>query len=92
MLGSVAGLTACHSTTGTVSHDPTAYIKLLNTEKDDTVSIDGGTVIRLKSDDESEPVFTTPGKHTVQVIRSGVIILSREILVSDLQTLEIRVP
>ena len=91
-LGSIAGLSGCHSTTGTVSHEPTAYVKFLNTEKGDMASMDGGTSIRLESGDDSDPIFAAPGKHKVQVIRSGAVVLSREILVSDLQTLEIRVP
>ena len=92
LLGSIAGLSGCHSTTGTVSHDPAAYVKFLNAEKDDSASIDGGTPFRLESGDDSEPIFAAPGKHTIRVTRSGAVVLSREILVSDLQTLEIRVP
>jgi hypothetical protein len=92
LVGSIGGLSGCHSTTGTVSHEPTAYIKLLNTEKGDMASVDGGAPLRLESGDDSDPIFAAPGKHTVQVIRSGAVVLSREILVSDLQTLEIRVP
>ena len=92
VFGSIAGLSGCHSTTGTVSHDPTAYVKFLNAEKGDSASIDGGTPFQLDSGDESEPMLAAPGKHTVRVTRSGAVILSREILVSDLQTLEIRVP
>jgi len=91
-LGSIAGLSGCHSTTGTVSHAPTAYVKFLNAEKGDAASIDGGTPVRLESGDDSDPIFADPGKHTVQVTRSGAVVLSREILVSDLQTLEIRIP
>jgi len=92
LLESIAGLSGCHSTTGTVSHEPTAYLKFLNAEKGDMASIDGGTPLRLESGGENEPIFAAPGKHTVQIIRSGAVVLSREILVSDLQTLEIRVP
>jgi hypothetical protein len=92
ILGSIAGLTGCHSTTGTVSHEPTAYVKFLNVEKGDMASIDSGTPFRLESANDSDPIFAAPGKHTIQVIRSGAVVLSREILVSDLQTLEIRVP
>lgn len=92
LLGSIAGLSGCHSTTGTVSHEPTAYVKFLNAEKGDAAAIDGGTPFRLESGDDSDPILTAPGKHTVQVVRSGAVVLSREILVSDLQTLEIRIP
>jgi hypothetical protein len=92
VLGSVVGQSGCHSTSGTVSHEPTAYVKFLNAEKGDVASIDGGTPFQLVSGDDSDPIFFAPGKHTVQVSRSGAVILSREILVSDLQTLEIRVP
>jgi hypothetical protein len=92
LLGSIAGLSGCHSTTGTVSHEPTAYVKFLNAEKGDTASIDGGTPFRLESGDDSNPILAAPGKHTVQVARSGTVVLLREVLVSDLQTLEIRIP
>lgn len=92
VLGSVVGQSGCYSTTGTVSHEPTAYVKFLNAQNGDVALIDGGAPFQLVAGDDNETVFAAPGKHMIQVIRSGAVILSREILVSDLQTLEIRVP
>jgi len=88
----LAGLTACSSTTGTVSHEPTAYFKILNAAQGDMVSIDGGTMLQLNSGNDNQPIFAAPGKHTIQIMRAGAAVLSREVLVSDLQTLEIRIP
>jgi hypothetical protein len=38
------------------------------------------------------PIVVVPGKHRVQVSRGGTVVMDREVLVSDLQTLELRLP
>ncbi len=86
-----AGLVGCHSMTGAVSHEPTAYISFLGASDGDMASIDDGAPVRLHSGDGNDPIAARPGRHAVRVIRAGVAVVDREILVSDLQTLEIRV-
>ncbi len=88
----LVGLIACHSVTGTVSHEPTAYIKILGANDGDIAIIDDGAPVKLQSGDDSDPIIANPGKHSVRVKRSGAVVVDREVLVSDLQTLEIRVP
>jgi hypothetical protein len=92
MIASTAGLTGCYSTTGTVSHDPTAYISVIGAAPGDLITIDAGPPIEVSSDSALKPMFVTPGKHAIRVARAGTMILVRDVLVSDLQTLEVRVP
>jgi hypothetical protein len=86
-----AGLVGCHSMTGTVSHEPAAYISILGASDGDIATIDGGAPVRLHSGDDNDPIAAKPGKHLVRVSRSGFVVVDREVLVSDQQTLEIRV-
>jgi len=87
-----AGSFGCHSMTGTVSHEPTAYIKIVGASDGDLVTIDDGAPVQLKAGDDNDPIAASAGRHEVRVRRSGSVVADREVLVSDLQTLEIRVP
>jgi hypothetical protein len=86
---SLAGVTGCHSVTGTVSHDPTGYFSILGAADGDVAIIDGGAPVPIRPD---TPIVVVPGKHRVQVSRGGTVVMDREVLVSDLQTLELRLP
>ena len=88
----IAGLIGCHAMTGTVSHEPTAHISFHGASDGDMATIDDGAPVRLHAGDDNNPVATLPGKHVVRVSRSGAMVVDQEILVSDLQTLEIRIP
>lgn len=89
LAGPIAGVTACHSVTGTVSHDPTGYFSILGAIDGDVATIDDGAPLRINP---GTPIMVVPGKHRVQVSRGGAVIMDREVLVSDLQTLELRLP
>ena len=89
LLSSLPEMTGCHSVTGTVSHEPTGYFNILGAADGDSAVIDDNAPIQLHPD---TPIVVVPGKHRVQVSRSGTIIMDREVLVSDLQTLELRLP
>ena len=89
LAASAAGLASCHSMTGTVSHDPTGYFKIIGAADGDVAIIDDGAPILLHPD---APVVVVPGKHRVRVSRGGAVVMDREVLVSDLQTLELRIP
>ena len=89
LAASVVVLTSCHSVTGTVSHEPTGYFRFVGAADGDVAIIDDGAPIQLRPD---TPVVVVPGKHRVQVSRAGAIVMDREVLVSDLQTLELRIP
>ena len=88
-LVTLAALSGCMQSTGTVSTDPTSYIRFLGAEKGDTASVDGATAVAL---DPDKPLLITPGKRHIQVSRGGSTVLEKDVMVSDLQTLEVRLP
>ena len=84
--------TGCSSNSGTVSHAPIAYFELIGVAGNMSVSIDGGEAISLEPKSKSIRLQVEPGRHRIKVSKAGEIILDRKVLVSDQQTLEIRLP
>lgn len=91
--GSILWVTGgCYSTTGTVSREPEAYLAVMNVGQEVTASIDEGEKITLKQGKKPVRLQVTPGKHRIQVYRSGTLVVDRAVLVSDTQTLEVGLP
>jgi len=85
-------LTGCSTSTGTLSRDPAAYLRLSGVSATDTAQIEDLLPVPLIPKDEKATLRVAPGKHRIRVIRGGAVVVDRTILVSDLQTLEITVP
>jgi hypothetical protein len=81
-----------YSTTGTLSRDPAAYLRIVGVIDADSVQIHDLSPVELTAKKATATVLITPGRHRIRLLRSGQIIVDRMVLVSDLQTLELRVP
>ncbi len=92
ILGATLWLAGCSTTTGTLSRDPVAYLRLAGVTATDTAQVDDLSPVSLTPKDQQATLRIAPGKHRIRVLRSGAVVVDRSILVSDLQTLEITVP
>lgn len=82
----------CHSTSGTVSRDPVAYLQISQAREGCTVIIDDLPPARLIVEKGQARVQVAPGRHRVRILLNGSTLVDRVVLVSDLQTLEITAP
>ena len=85
---SMVWVSGCHSVNGTVSHDPVGHFSIIGYQWR-RQTIDGGAPIQLQSD---SPITVAPGRHRVQISRGGSVVMDRDVMVSDLQTLELSLP
>ena len=54
--------------------------------------IDDNPAVEFSSASRQLPISVPPGKHRVRVSKGGQLVVDREVLVTDLQTMEIAVP
>lgn len=92
LIGVALSLVGCSTTTGTISRDPLAYIRLVGITATDSTQVDDLAPVALVPKDNYATLRVAPGKHRIRVLRGGAVLVDRSILVSDLQTLEITVP
>jgi len=82
----------CGSTTGTLSRDPVAYIRLAGVTEGHMAVVDDLAPVALVPKKQQATIQIAPGKHRIRVLSGRAVLVDRTILVSDLQTLEISVP
>jgi hypothetical protein len=82
----------CSSTTGTLSRDPVAYLRLAGVTEGHTAVVDDLAPVALMPKKQQATLQVAPGKHRIRVLSGQSVLVDRTILVSDLQTLEISVP
>lgn len=85
-------LAGCYSATGTISHDPVAYLQLQGAREGLTVVVDDLAPVPVVSQKGLARLKVSPGRHRIRVLSLGNVLVDRTILVSDLQTLEISIP
>ena len=85
-------LAGCYSATGTISHDPVAYVQLKGAREGLTIVIDDLGSVPVVPQKGLARFHVSPGRHRVRVLSNGNVLVDRTILVSDLQTLEISIP
>lgn len=81
----------CGSTTGTLSRDPVAYIRLAGVTEGHMAVVDDLAPVALVPTKQQATLRIAPGKHRIRVLNGQAVLVDRTILVSDLQTLEISV-
>ncbi|HCC55205.1 MAG TPA: hypothetical protein DEQ20_09845 [Desulfobulbaceae bacterium] len=101
------GLTSCGFREGVTVADPAAYLAFGGNTTGAVVTIDRGvsfaldegrgTTIESDSGEKEKNLAEThykitPGKHRIQVMRNGVIVVDRELLIGDGTTRGISVP
>ena len=101
------GLTSCGYREGVTVADPAAYLAfggntsgaIAKVDENVTFPLGEGRGSNIQSDTGSKEVNLagthykiTPGKHRIQVLKNGVIVVDRELLIGDGTTREISVP
>lgn len=82
------GLAGCATNTGTITRAAVAHISFVGNTQDAHATIDDQAPVLL----DGGKLPTQPGKHRIRVTRSGRLVVDREVLVGDQQTMEISVP
>lgn len=81
----VAGMllfTGCGYKEGVVTGDSKAFLYFTGQTKNVTVTIDDGTTFPVLPGRDHQYTIT-PGKHTVRVMKNGILIVERNIYVGD---------
>lgn len=81
-------LSGCMANTGTITHAAVSYFSFVGNTQGAVVSIDEQPAVT--SDDGK--VATEPGRHRIRVTKGGRLLVDREVLVGDQQTMEIFIP
>jgi len=82
----------CSSTTGTLSREPVAFIRISRITDNLTATVDELAPIALAPQREPATLQVAPGKHRIRILRGQALLVDRDVLISDQQTLEISVP
>ncbi|MFT7860777.1 MAG: hypothetical protein ABXS93_07555 [Sulfurimonas sp.] len=83
-------LSGCGSKTGVQTSAQESYLYFNGDTDDITVSIDQGEAFEVESGQNNQ-YSIKPGKHTVEILKDGVLIQKREIYVGDGIAKEIKV-
>ena len=83
---------ACfHQDTGALSRAPAAFLVFSGETSNALVSVDSRP-FELNGDNAKNHFELSPGKHRVRVTRQGQVVVDRELLLSDGQTMEVSIP
>lgn len=82
----------CYSISGTISKEPIAYLRIIGVQDKLLLSIDDASSIIITPQKDPIDIKTTPTKHRIDIRRGDALLVSRIVLLSDQQTLEISVP
>jgi hypothetical protein len=80
-------LSGCMANTGTFTHAALSHFAFVGETQDAIISIDDH-----QATPEDGKVTTEPGRHRIRVTKGGKLVVDREVLVGDQQTMEISVP
>ncbi len=85
-------LSACSSSSGTLSRAPIGFVELSNVSRPLTVVVDDQNELEVPAQRKPATLQIAPGKHRVRIWSDGTLIVDRVVLVGDQQTLQIQIP
>jgi hypothetical protein len=74
--------------TGTITHAAISYFAFVGETRGATVSVDDQPAVPL----DGAKLSIEPGRHHIRVTKEGKVVVDRDVLVGDQQTMEISVP
>jgi hypothetical protein len=92
LLGLALLVTGCSSSSGTLSREPIAFLRISGITDNLTASVDELAPVSLAPQLKPVTLQLAPGKHRIRILRGQALLVDRVVLVSDQQTLEISVP
>ena len=90
LLVAAIALAGCMANSGTITHAPVAHFAFVGETRGAALVIDDQPPVALDGDGQS--VQTEPGKHRIRVTKGDRVVIDREVLIGDRQTMEISVP
>jgi hypothetical protein len=88
LLMSAAG---CAQQTGTITKAAASYLVFVGGTKDAQITLDEQS-FALNGSNAKNHFEISPGVHRIKVAQNGTVVVDREILLSDRQTMEIAIP
>jgi hypothetical protein len=82
----------CHSSTGTLSRAPVAFLKVVGDKEGLTAHVDDLSPVAVTGKSKGSTIQVSPGKHRIKIFYRNELVVDRVVLVSDDQTMEISVP
>ena len=89
LLLTIIGLAGCMANTGTITHAAIAHFTFVGSAVGATVTIDDQAAVTLGQDTK---LTTEPGRHRVRITKGEKLVVDREVLIGDQQTMEISIP
>lgn len=90
-LGMMSLFSGCAHQTGTITRSAASFLMFKGDATDARITIDGRT-FNLTKDNAKDHFEITPGVHRVTIEKQGRVVVDREILLSDRQTIEVAIP
>ena len=90
-LGLLALASGCAHQTGTVTKAAASFLVFLGDTNEARVTVDDHA-FTLTKDNAKNHFEIPPGVHRVKIEKQGEVVVDREILLSDRQTLEVAIP
>lgn len=81
-------LVGCSSSTGTITRAPSSQFSFVGNTQDALIAIDDRPPVAL----DRGKLAIEPGRHHIRVLKDGRVIVDRNVLVGDQQTMEISIP
>ncbi len=85
-------LGGCMANTGTITHAAVSHFSFVGNTQGATVTIDDQTGVALGGDGSPHLISSEPGRHRIRVTVGDRLVIDREVLVGDQQTMEISIP
>ena len=85
-------LGGCMANTGTVTHADVAHFAFMGNTQGAIVTIDDQPGVTLDGDNAPHKIASEPGRHRIRVLVGEKLVIDREVLVGDQQTMEISIP
>lgn len=91
LLGLLALVAGCTQQTGSFTQAPASFIVFLGEISNAKVTVDGRQLEITKRDAKNH-FQLPPGVHHVKIEKEGRVVVDRELLLSDRQTMEVTIP
>ena len=85
-------LYCCSLNTGTIQKAEKSYLKFIGKAEFVTVIVDDDRSFDLNTVEKNAVYQIDPGKHRIQIYRSGELVVDRVVFVEDQGTMEILLP
>ena len=85
-------VTGCSSSSGTLSKDPVAFLRITGIKDNLIATVDELPAVSLLPEDKPTILQLVPGKHRIKIMHGEALLVDRVVLISDQQTLEISIP